>query len=163
MNKNTQSYSRLQILLHWAVAALIILNYFISEGMGRAFREHLDNSEDGYGLVSSIHVYVGLAVIALVVIRLCVRVFSNTPEPSSSNNATLDRLAKGTHHLLYLLMFIVPVFGATAWVLGVHFLGDVHEIAVNILMSIVLLHAIAAIYHQWVLKDGTLLKMLNEK
>ena len=60
-------------------------------------------------------------------------------------------------------MFLVPVFGAIAWYLGIHFMGDVHEIAMNIMMSLILLHATAALLHQYVLKDGTLLKMLGQK
>ena len=42
-------------------------------------------------------------------------------------------------------------------------MGDVHEIAMNIMISLILLHAIAALLHQYVLKDGTLLKMLGQK
>jgi len=30
-------------------------------------------------------------------------------------------------NVLYLLMFLVPVFGATAWYFGIHFMGNVHE------------------------------------
>ncbi|MBJ7537453.1 cytochrome b [Marinomonas transparens] len=163
MSNSTKPYSSLQIALHWAVAALIILNYFVSEGMGHAFHQHLDNSNDGYGLVSSIHVYVGLTIIALVIIRLIVRVVSKTPAPSKTNYAMLDRVSKGMHHLLYLLMFLVPVFGAGAWFFGIHILGDVHEITMNLMMLLVLIHASAALFHQYILKDDTLLKMFGRK
>ena len=161
MQNQERTYNTAQILLHWAIAALIIFNYFVSEGMGRAFRQHLDDSNTGYNLVASLHVYVGLAVIALVVIRIIVRVLSKKAKTASTN--LIDRVSRIVHEILYLLMFLVPVFGATAWYVGIHFMGDVHEIAMNIMMTLVLLHAAAALFHQYVLKDGTLLKMLGQK
>ncbi|WP_417559936.1 cytochrome b [Marinomonas sp.] len=161
MQNQERSYNTAQILLHWAIAALIIFNYFVSEGMGRAFRQHLDDSNTGYNLVSSLHVYVGLGIIALVVIRIIVRFMSQKFKTNSKS--LLDRVSRIVHEFLYLLMFLVPVFGATAWYLGIHIMGDVHEIAMNIMMSLVLLHAAAALFHQYVLKDGTLLKMFGQK
>lgn len=161
MQNQERSYNTAQIVLHWAIAALIIFNYFVSEGMGRAFRQHLNDSNTGYNLVSSLHVYVGLAIIALVVIRIIVRLVSRKNKKNSQN--LLDRISHITHEALYLLMFLVPIFGATAWYLGIHFMGDVHEIAMNIMMTLVLLHAAAALFHQYVLKDRTLMKMFGQK
>ena len=161
MQSQEPSYNTAQIVLHWAIAALIIFNYFVSEGMGRAFRQHLDDSNTGYNLVASLHVYVGLAVIALVVIRIIVRFLSKKTKTASTN--LIDRVSRIVHEILYLLMFLVPVFGATAWYIGIHFMGDVHEIAMNIMMSLVLLHAAAALFHQYVLKDGALMKMFGQK
>ena len=161
MHTTKRSYNTAQILLHWAIAALIIFNYFVSDGMGRAFRQHLDDNNAGYNLVSSLHAYVGLAIIALVVIRIIVRFMSKKTKTASTN--LFDRVSRIVHECLYLLMFLVPVFGAISWYLGIHFMGDVHEIAMNIMMTLVLLHAFAALFHQYVLKDGTLLKMFGQK
>lgn len=161
MPNQERTYNIAQILLHWAIAALIIFNYFISEGMGRAFRQHLDNSNEGYGFVSSLHVYVGLAIITLVIMRIIARFLSKKVKTTSKTQ--FDRVSHIVHEFLYLLMFLVPVFGAIAWYLGIHFMGDVHEIAMNIMMSLILLHATAELLHQYVLKDGTLLKMLGQK
>jgi cytochrome b561 len=161
MQNQERTYNTAQILLHWAIAALIIFNYFVSEGMGRAFRQHLDDSTAGYNLVASLHVYVGLAIIALVLLRIIVRFLSKKTKTAATN--LLDRASRIVHEILYSLMFLVPVFGATAWYLGIHIMGDVHEIAMNIMMTLVLLHAAAALFHQYVLKDGTLLKMLGQK
>lgn len=161
MHTTKRSYNTAQILLHWAIAALIIFNYFVSEGMGRAFRQHLDDSNAGYNLVSSLHAYAGLTIIALVVIRIIVRFMSKKTKTASTN--LFDRVSRIIHEFLYLLMFLVPVFGAIAWYLGIHIMGDVHEIAMNIMMALVLLHAFAALFHQYVLKDGTLLKMFGQK
>lgn len=161
MHTTKRSYNTAQIFLHWAIAALIIFNYFVSEGMGRAFRQHLEDSNAGYNLVSSLHAYVGLTIIALVVIRIIVRFMSKKTKAASTN--LFDRVSRIVHEFLYLLMFLVPVFGAVAWYLGIHIMGDVHEIAMNIMMTLVLLHAFAALFHQYVLKDGTLLKMFGQK
>lgn len=161
MRNQEQSYNTAQIVLHWAIAALIVFNYFISDEMGRAFRQHLEDSNNGYSFIASIHVYVGLAIIALVVIRIIVRFMSKKTKKASKN--LLEHAARIVHECLYLLMFLVPAFGATAWYFGIHFMGDVHEIAINIMMSLVLLHAFTALFHQYILKDDTLLKMFGQK
>ncbi|MCW4627980.1 MULTISPECIES: cytochrome b [Marinomonas] len=161
MHTTKRSYNTAQILLHWAIAALIVFNYFVSDGMGRAFRQHLNDSNSGYNLVASLHVYVGLAIIALVVVRIIVRFMSKKTKTASTN--VFDRVSLIVHEILYLLMFLVPVFGTVAWYLGIHIMGDVHEIAMNIMMALVLLHAAAALFHQYVLKDGTLMKMFGQK
>lgn len=161
MQNQERTYNTAQILLHWAIAALIIFNYFVSDGMSRAFRQHLNDSNTGYDLVASLHVYVGLAIIALVLVRIVVRFMSK--KTAKVSTSLLDRASRVVHECLYLLMFLVPVFGAIAWYLGIHFMGDVHQIAMNIMMSLVLLHAFAALFHQYMLKDGTLLKMFGQK
>lgn len=161
MSTRTPAYSKTQILLHWAIALLIVANYIVSDGMGSLLHKHLKDSTADPGWTGNFHVYVGLTVLGLVIIRLIVRLVGSTPEPLPTGNTLLDRASGWAHGLLYLLMFLVPVFGAAAWYLGFGFMGDVHVIAMNILMSIALLHALAALYHQHVLKDGLLLRMLG--
>lgn len=156
-----QSYNVFQIFLHWAIAALIVANYFISEGMGHMLDQHIDNPTSSPSWVGDFHVYVGVTVLSLVVIRLLVRLFSTAPELKSSGNSTLDKLSKWVHHTLYLLMFLVPALGATCWFLKIDALGDIHVITMNIMMSLILLHAFAALFHQYVLKDDLILRMLG--
>jgi len=151
------SYSGLQIALHWAIALLIGANYLISEGMGRFLDKHLEG-EAVSGLTPNFHVYAGVAVMVLALVRLVVRATSGAPE-AASEGSWMDLGAVWAHRALYLLMILVPALGAGAWYLGIEDLGDVHVLAMNAMMIIAGLHALAALFHQFVLKDGLLKRM----
>ena len=151
-------YGRVQIGLHWAIALLIAVNYFISDGMGRALDGHLAGTGT-MGGTATVHVYAGLAVLVLVLARLVVRVALGVPAPTG--HGWMDRAAEWAHKLLYALMIAVPALGASAWFLGFGVAGDLHVLAMNAMMIIVLAHAGAALMHQFVLKDGLLLRMVR--
>jgi cytochrome b561 len=163
MASRNKAYNSPQITLHWAIAFLITANYFVSDGMGSLLHKRLEDSNSNPGWLGNIHVYVGLTVLCLVVIRLIVRLMSTIPKPISTGKASLDKAAKWAHGLLYTLIFLVPLFGASAWYFGFGFMGDVHVVAVNIMMAIALLHALAAFYHHYFLKDEVLLRMLGRR
>ena len=75
-------------------------------------------------------------------------------------NRTLRRLAAvWAHRALYVLMILVPALGASAWYLGIEEAGDLHELTMNIMMIIAGVHALGALFHQFVLKDGLLRRM----
>lgn len=151
-------YSGVQIALHWAIAGLIVINYFISARMGHALKIHLDGTGT-MGGTATVHVYAGVAMLVLVLVRLGVRMAVGVP--ASIGHGLLDKLAEWAHKLLYMLMIVVPGLGVAAWYLGVRSAGDLHVLAMNAMMLLVLVHAAAALLHQFVLKDRLLLRMLR--
>lgn len=151
------SYSGLQIALHWAIALLIGANYLISEGMGRFLDKHLEG-EAVSGLTPNFHVYAGVAVLVLALVRLVLRATTGAPAPISEGSV-MDLAAVWAHRALYVLMILVPALGASAWYLGIEEAGDLHELTMNIMMIIAGVHALGALFHQFVLKDGLLRRM----
>ena len=152
-------YSRAQILIHWAIAILIVVNYFIADGMGEVF----DKKLGGAAVTTPWHVWLGLAVLALVVLRLILRFGHGAPAASGAAGSLTQKLASAAHILLYLLMIGVPVGGAVVWYLGVEALGDIHVLAGNGLLILAGLHALAGLYHHYFVKDGVLLRMMRPR
>lgn len=151
------SYSRGQILLHWLIAALIVSNWFISEGIEDAF----DGSMEGTpatGFVPNWHVYAGLAVMGLVLLRLVLRWQHGAPAPAGAGTLS-DKVARLVHAALYVLMFTVPALGAITWFGGIDATADLHVLAMNAMMLLALGHAAVAIFHHFVLKDGLLTRI----
>jgi cytochrome b561 len=157
MNKG---YSTLQIALHWAIAGLIVANYLISDGMEEAF----DGMMEGRavtGITPVFHVWAGVAVLVLVLIRLFVRRASAGWQHEAETAA--DRLALWGHRGLYALMVAVPALGAISWFGGIDATAGLHVIVMNVMMILVLGHAAMALFHQYVLRDGLLIKMLRPR
>jgi cytochrome b561 len=151
------SYSSVQIALHWLIAVLILANYFLSEDMPETFDRMLEGG--GGTLGSAFHVWAGMAVLILSAFRMVVRLSAGAPQ--SSGKGLLDRAARWSHALLYILMVLVPGLGAYSWFAGAESIAGLHQLTANLLMAVAGVHSLAALYHQYVLKDGLLARMLR--
>ncbi len=158
--RNRVGYSRIQIALHWAIAAMIAANYLLGDDMGRALRTHLRGGEVGL-FPGMVHVWLGLAVLVLVALRLALRLAVGVPEAPAGGPELLRRAGHWVHLALYGLMIAMPVFGALAWYAGVDVAGDAHEVTANLIMLLAGLHAAAALFHHYVLRDGLILRMVR--
>jgi cytochrome b561 len=150
-------YSGLQIALHWLIAILIPLAWLSSEGAEEAW----DAVEDGAAAPAFVpHVAFGLAILALVLVRLIVRLRRGVPEAPGVPGSLQVKAADWGHRLIYLLMIMVPLGGISIWFGGMDN-GDIHGFFANVLMLVVLGHALVALYHQYVVKDGLLRRMMK--
>ncbi len=64
-----------------------------------------------------------------------------------------------THWTLYALMILMPLSGALAWFGDVELGAIVHNILKLPLLVLVLLHVLAALFHQFVLKTNLIARM----
>ena len=73
-------YSLGQIVIHWLTAVLVTFNYFYSEDMGDALHARLNGgSAAELEIYPQVHVWVGVAVLALVLVRLAMRAWQGVP------------------------------------------------------------------------------------
>ncbi len=151
-------YSTLQIGLHWLIALLILAAWLLSDGMGQALRARVESGATGIE-GNTIHVWLGGATFLLVLIRIVVRLIQGAPDPVPGSNEMIEKAAVWGHRLLYALMVLTPALGAATWYGGIGFTAELHEISSSAFMLVALGHAAMAIYHQFILKDGTLLRM----
>ena len=154
--KTTTGYSGIQIALHWLIAVLIAIAWFTGEGAGDA----MEVVEEG-GVAGFVpHVAFGLAILALVVVRILVRLGRGAPAAPGVPGSLSTLAADWGHRLIYLLMIAVPLGGVSTWFLGLD-VGELHELAANVLMIVALGHAVMALYHQYIVKDGLLRRMMR--
>lgn len=161
----TTGYSPLQIALHWGVALGVLFNYIVSEGMEDAFDAMVEGEAVAAGAEASwgvpgLHVWVGVAVLVMVVLRLIVRLVQGGP---AADPGLGGALATWGHRALYLLMFAVPALGAYSWFAQVDATAEPHAVLANVLMILAGGHALMAIVHQYVLRDGLMLRMLRAR
>jgi cytochrome b561 len=98
-----QRFPALSRLLHWVMAAMILAMLFLGFGMVASLTD--------YHRLVSIHKPLGIAVLALVVIRLINRLVNSPPPPPADMPALMRFAAHGSHVLLYVLMFATPLVG----------------------------------------------------
>jgi cytochrome b561 len=154
--KTVTGYSGIQIALHWLIAILIPLAWLSSGGAEEAW----DGLEKGVvpGFVP--HVAFGIAVLALVVLRLVIRLRRGAPDAPGVPGSLQVRAAAWGHRLIYLLMITVPLGGISIWFGGMDN-GDIHGLFANVLMVVVLGHTALALYHHYVVKDGLIRRMMR--
>ncbi|MGC9449385.1 cytochrome b562 [Cereibacter johrii] len=152
-------YTRLQITLHWAIAGLVLFNYIFGETMEQAYDAVRQNVEPA-GVGHYLHLVVGLAVLVLTLVRIGARFVVGVPDKGTTPG---DKAAAGLQGLLYLLTLLVPALGMTAWGGGQAWAAGPHVLAANAIMLLAFVHAVSALFHQYVLKDRLLLRMMRPR
>ncbi|MDK3017534.1 cytochrome b [Pseudodonghicola flavimaris] len=152
-------YSRAQILLHWGIFLAIVVQFLFHETISGVWRQMQQGAEPAFSPLAALHVFLGLAILLLVVWRLALRLTRGAPALPEKEPAPLKLAAHGTHMLLYVLMLALPVTGALAWFGGVTDLAEVHELLFQAMFVLVILHLLGALYQQFVLKTDILSRM----
>jgi cytochrome b561 len=176
--RNTQErYGAIPQLLHWAVAALVVLAWLLGT-FGDAFPRGPARAAALF-----VHSSAELGMVALLVVRVLWRMADPPPPPERTFlGEAVDFVGQLSHFGLYALMFAVaavgvaaqfangdalPIFGlfdiASPWPADRAFARaskEAHDVLANGLMALVVLHVAAALVHHWFFRDRTLIRML---
>lgn len=151
-------YSRLQIALHWLIFVLIAQQYIFKDAIASAWNRVSDGLEVGFNPLVLAHVAGGALVMVFALWRLTLRARRGVP-PAIEANTLQGILARLAHGGLYALMILMPVSGSVVWFGGVEAAAQAHNVMKILLLALVALHVVGALYHQFVLRDGTLARM----
>lgn len=158
-------------LLHWTIAALVALAWVTAQ--------LAEGSRNG-GLGLGLHAGLGALVLGLSLLRLLWRALNRAPPSPPGTPAWQERAAHLGHVALYALTLAVPLTGLLdRWARGRplalfglvpvpapfvppfgRLWGEAHEALATMLILLVGAHVAAALWHQWVLHDGVLRRML---
>ncbi|MCL6417702.1 cytochrome b/b6 domain-containing protein [Aestuariirhabdus sp. Z084] len=146
------------VILHWLLAILVPFLLLF-----------------GADLTLRVHLALGIAIGGLFLIRLGIR-FTTGASGVHEAKRPIDRLAIPAHRLIYLL-----VFGVVATGLGIVLQGNLidvmlnhgrlpenfsalpslqaHQVLTSVLLIVLSIHILAALFHQFVLKDAVFGKL----
>lgn len=171
---NPSKYHPALVALHWLIAILILF----SLGMGMLVLEEIPNSAPEKIDALRGHMIAGVVILLLMLVRFGLRLGTARPAPATTGNPLLDKLARITHWGFYVLVLAMAGSGiATSILAGLPAIvfggsGDplpesfsiylprvVHGAVAGLLLAVIILHAGAALYHQFVRRDNLLARM----
>ena len=164
-------------LIHWASAALIIG----ALALGTTMVQLVQDAAERFDLTQT-HKSIGVTVLALTLLRLCVRMSMTAPPPACLPPPML-KAAKAAHRGIYALLLVMPLSGwlmttttpirVPTIVFGLFELPyplapdlptyrlahAIHVTAAILLATLIALHVAAALLHALWWRDGTMLRM----
>ncbi len=169
-----KQYSKRTAVTHWLIFLLFIAAFFLGH--------ELDESKDAAQKLSMypIHFLIGDAVLLLTLLRIYFR--KKDGEPAAANaNPLLNKLAAATHMLMNIAVIAVVISGvatvATSGVIEALKLADpalipdfhkveakeFHELFIGVTLLLVMFHVAAALYHQFIVKDNLLRRIMIKR
>jgi cytochrome b561 len=170
-----QRFPLLSRILHWLMAVMIIAMLFIGIGMVADLAN--------YHWLIAIHKPLGIAILVLVAFRLVNRLINPAPPLPSRMPPLMRFAAYGSHALLYVLMFAVPLVGwgmlsASRYPIVLYgalelppilpqsdmlfaWLRTTHTALALLLFATFLVHLAAALMHALVFRDGVFESMAS--
>ncbi len=166
-----KQYSTRIAIIHWLTLFLFIAAVYLGHTL-----DEIEVAKDKMSLYPA-HFIIGDLVLVLTLIRAYFLRKDGKLAPVEGGSAIANKVASGIHHLLYLLLIALPVTGmimiTTTGLVEALKLNDasklpdlekftiheVHGTLVTILVLTIGLHALAALYHQFILKDNLIRRM----
>lgn len=169
-------YSLGAILLHWAIAIAVIVNWRLASSAEGA------SKEQAMALMGT-HKALGITILALTVLRILWRITHKQPPMSATLKQWEVTLAKTVHAIFYILLIALPLLG---WIAnssfgkGIDMFGlftipplpvandpkmggsiyDLHKLLGTSMLFLIALHVLGALKHHFLDKNGAIYRML---
>lgn len=175
----SSSYSKIRVCLHWIIAVLIVALFASGYWM-----VELDYYDTWYTKAPHYHKSFGLLLLVVLLVAMLIRFNSEKPDYEKSLSKWEKLSAKLVQLSMSLLAFFICVtgylivtangdpvslfnwFDVPATISEVKnqedIAGQYHRWSAYLIMGFASLHAGAALYHHFIKKDRTLIKMLGK-
>lgn len=169
-----KQYSKRTAVMHWLIFLLVVAAFFLGH-----FLADSENTQQKLSLLP-VHFLIGDLTLLLVLVRIYFRKKDGEPAPANAN-PLLNKIAAATHGLLNLSLIAIAITGvitvATSGVIEALKMGDpnlipdfekvsareVHEIFVAVMVLLVAFHVVAAVYHQFIVKDNLMRRIMIKR
>ncbi|HYG43923.1 MAG TPA: cytochrome b [Bordetella sp.] len=163
------------IVLHWLTALLVVALFAMAQVW-----ESMPHGTPMRKSLQGLHVSLGLLLTAVIVLRMAWRA-TGGQRLAPASHGVLQVSAKTMHYALYLLLAAQIVLGFLfRWAQGEpftffgwfsipkllpltrdqrHVFGDLHNLVAWLIIVLAGLHALAALFHHYLLRDGLLRRM----
>jgi cytochrome b561 len=172
IKSNENRFGIIAVAVHW-LSFLIIAALLVSGMRADDTSDLADKAE-----ILKIHAPLGITILALTVLRiLWWLLVDKKPAPVADMSEKQNKAAHAVHGLLYLVVLTMAGSGIGMMILSGardilfsgapgplpdfwdYFLRWPHSIGAKVMVGLIVLHAAAALYHQFFVKDGLLRRM----
>ncbi len=170
---NSVRYDANTIALHWLTAAIIV-SLWVSEQIAGWFPRPI------WRFLLNLHITLGVTLVAVMALRILWRLTRGRRLPDA-DSGILATSTRGAHHVLYVAIVVTILLGLTLETVRADLIWGLiqlpsiapddkglrrallgyHEFAANFVLAVAALHAGAALFHHYVLRDGVLRRMLQ--
>ncbi len=156
------TYSHAQIAAHRLIAALVGFEILFSDIAEERWAARMQGDIENVPMPNP-HAIVGVLVLGLTVWRLGLRLARGVPPPPAGEHPLAALAARCVYLAFYVLLFAVPISGFTAWWLGIPAPAQLHGLIADLLIGLILVHAGAALAHQFWFRTDVLRRMLPRR
>jgi cytochrome b561 len=169
MTTERDGFSGMQRVLHWLIAIMVLAMLFIGVSMVSTLKPR-------FLTLIAIHKPLGIAILALALLRLGVRLRLGAPPLPDDLPGTQALAAKLSHFVLYALLIAMPLVGWGMLSAGGYpvvlygslhlpeilphddqlhaILRMTHTVLAYVFFATILLHVAAALFHALIRRDG---------
>ena len=169
-----KQYSKRTAVMHWLIFLLVVAAFFL----GHEVEEMQDTTQKL--AMYPYHFILGNLVFLLVLVRIYFRKKDGEPAPANAN-PLLNKIAALTHVLLNLSLMAVAISGfvtvVTSGLVDAFKTNDpdlvpnfhevaakgFHELFIGVLVVLLALHVVATLYHQFIVKDNLLRRIMIKR
>ena len=162
MASTDNGYTIVQRSLHWATVLLVFFNLLLPGNI----EEVVDLLDEGKVPSASemfpanIHIYAGIAILCLTLLRLAFRVVQGAPAAPAGEPAAFHLAGKISHGLFYAVLLLMPLLGIAKYYFGIDAAGDLHGGPMKVLLwALIGMHVAAVGVHQFYWKTNALARM----
>jgi cytochrome b561 len=173
-DRTMKQYSKRTAILHWLIFLLVVGAFFLGHYLADS-----ENTAQKLSLLP-VHFLVGDLTLLLVLVRIYFRKKDGEPAPANAN-PLLNKFAAATHGLLNISLIAVAITGMiTVAASGViealkksdpSLLPDfkkvgareTHELFITVMLLLLALHVVAAVYHQFIVKDNLMRRIMIKR
>lgn len=174
---NVKGWSGGQRVLHWLIAAAALSQLYVGFTFGDMARDNPERAD-----LFAIHASLGLSIMVAMLLRLWWRLSHPVPPLPSTLRPIERRLARANHWAFYVLLIGLPIGGylmVGAEGYRIPFYGTslppltgenegladaielIHVGGATVLSLLIILHVVAALRHEFLLRDNVLRRMLG--
>jgi len=169
-----KQYSKRSALMHWLIFVLIVIAFYLGH--------EVSESKDAAGKLAMypVHFLIGDLILILTLVRIWFRKKDGAPADANAN-PLLNKVAALTHLGLNLTVLATAISGfitvVTSGLIAAFKANDpalipdfnhvpakeFHELFISILVLLAVFHIAAALYHQFVVKDKLLRRIMIKR
>ena len=154
-------YHPIQVILHWAVVALIVGQYATSGSIRRTHEAAAMGLEPTGSdlLLHTVHNRVGMLVTGLMILRLALRWWFGRKQGSPDLGLRTPKIAHAAHFAFYALIIAQGLTGFIAtyfwWPISA-----IHVVLFKAILVLIAAHSFMAVWHHFVRRDDVLARMV---